>query len=280
MLGAIALKDYFLFNHHSLPYSSRAQVNEAMPEFLKLCLGLNRLGLQTFLVDQDQDTHWFQLELAPRYYWRDWYNESLSQGTLKDQIRAFRSISTKQPFFNLENDNINLAQYEVYELATNSSYEVLKAAVLYNSPIVSFPTRNPWNQSPLQVVVHILDVNGYYEENSRNIINLYNCKILSENESKLHTPTNKSSRISEFFGITVQMFVNDNERHHLPHIHVNYQSYRASISLDDNKILGGNLPDSQYRNVKTWMDINRKNLIEAWRLACKGIQPNKLSPLE
>lgn len=38
--------------------------------------------------------------------------------------------------------------------------------------------------------------------------------------------------ISMFYGILVLMFFRDNRRHHLPHIHVRYQSDEASILID------------------------------------------------
>ena len=43
--------------------------------------------------------------------------------------------------------------------------------------------------------------------------------------------------ISMFYGIIVSLFFEINEKHHLPHIHVRYQGMKASIAIDDGKLL-------------------------------------------
>jgi hypothetical protein len=40
------------------------------------------------------------------------------------------------------------------------------------------------------------------------------------------------------------MFFMDNDRHHLPHIHVRYQGMKASIALEDGRVLDGSIPPS------------------------------------
>ncbi len=37
--------------------------------------------------------------------------------------------------------------------------------------------------------------------------------------------------ISMFYGILILMFYRDNQRHHLPHIHVRYQGKEAAVLL-------------------------------------------------
>ena len=39
--------------------------------------------------------------------------------------------------------------------------------------------------------------------------------------------------ISMFYGIIVALFYEDNERHHLPHFHVRYQDFKASIAIEE-----------------------------------------------
>ena len=55
--------------------------------------------------------------------------------------------------------------------------------------------------------------------------------------------------ISMFYGIIVLMFYRDNDRHHLPHIHVRYQGANASLSIKDGIILDGTLPPKQLKMV-------------------------------
>ena len=56
--------------------------------------------------------------------------------------------------------------------------------------------------------------------------------------------------ISMFYGILVLMYFRDNRRHHLPHIHVRYQSEEASVSIDDGSLLDGILPPKQLKMVQ------------------------------
>ena len=56
--------------------------------------------------------------------------------------------------------------------------------------------------------------------------------------------------ISMFYGILVLMYFRDNRRHHLPHIHVRYQSEEASVSIDDGSLLDGILPQKQLKMVQ------------------------------
>lgn len=43
--------------------------------------------------------------------------------------------------------------------------------------------------------------------------------------------------ISMFYGILVTLFYEDNERHPLPHFHVYYQGFKASIAIEDGRVL-------------------------------------------
>ncbi len=86
--------------------------------------------------------------------------------------------------------------------------------------------------------------------------------------------------ISMFYGILVMMFFRDNNRHHLPHIHVRYQGSEAAISLEDGNILEGSLPPKQLKMVQVWIDIHKEDLLLDWELAVNGDTPFRISPLQ
>ena len=48
--------------------------------------------------------------------------------------------------------------------------------------------------------------------------------------------------LSSFFGIKVMMFTLDNKKHHLPHVHVRYQEFKAVLSIPSGELLAGGLP--------------------------------------
>ena len=86
--------------------------------------------------------------------------------------------------------------------------------------------------------------------------------------------------ISMFFGIMVSMYFKDNERHHLPHFHVRYQGDKASISIDDGRILDGSIPPKQLKLVQAWIEIHKDELQADWELAVAGEEPYRIAPLQ
>ena len=178
------MNNCLIFNHHSLPFQSPSLAVEAMPEFLKVCLRASRLGLKTLLLDEGQDTNWFRLELSPGYFWQDWHNESAVKSELREQVSAFRRIATRQPLFAGEDVNSDLALFDVFEASTGQPYSVLRAAAWYDLAITSFPTRQPWNNSSVQVNIHIMDVAGEHKRTD-NIVNLHSLAVLSSIEAEL-----------------------------------------------------------------------------------------------
>lgn len=86
--------------------------------------------------------------------------------------------------------------------------------------------------------------------------------------------------ISMFYGILVSIFYGDTEQHHTPHIHVRYQGKKASIAIDDGRLLAGDFPARQLRMVQVWIDIHRDELMADWELAVAGDEPFRITPLQ
>lgn len=86
--------------------------------------------------------------------------------------------------------------------------------------------------------------------------------------------------ISMFFGILISIFYGDNEQHHTPHIHARYQGEKASIAIDDGRLLAGDFPPRQLRMVQVWIDIHRDELMADWELAVAGDEPFRIAPLQ
>ena len=86
--------------------------------------------------------------------------------------------------------------------------------------------------------------------------------------------------ICMFYGIIISMFFEIKEKHHLPHIHVRYQSNRASIAIEDGVVLAGELPLRQLRMVQVWVDLHRDELLADWELAKEGVEPFRIDPLK
>jgi hypothetical protein len=85
--------------------------------------------------------------------------------------------------------------------------------------------------------------------------------------------------ISMFYGILVSILYEDNDRHHLPHIHVRYSGEKASISIADGSILAGSLPSRQLKMVQAWIEIHKDELYADWELAVSGEELFRIEPL-
>ncbi len=85
--------------------------------------------------------------------------------------------------------------------------------------------------------------------------------------------------ISMFYGVLIQLYYFDNERHHIPHIHARYQSQSASFSILDGECLSGSLPSTKIKLIQAWIEIHREELLANWELAINGQEPYKIEPL-
>ena len=86
--------------------------------------------------------------------------------------------------------------------------------------------------------------------------------------------------ISMFYGILVTIFYADNDRHHLPHIHVRYQGEKASIAIEDGRVLAGSLPLRQLKLVAAWVELHHDELLANWELVANGEEPFRIPPLQ
>ena len=75
------------------------------------------------------------------------------------------------------------------------------------------------------------------------------------------------------------MLTFDSQYRHLPHIHVRYAEYEASVGIGDGEVLAGELPRKQMRLVQAWVELRRDELMVDWELAMSGQNPFKIDPL-
>jgi hypothetical protein len=76
--------------------------------------------------------------------------------------------------------------------------------------------------------------------------------------------------ISMFYGIIIRMFFRDVEKHHVPHIHADYQGQVAVYSIPDGRLLAGELPLNKHKLVVAWIEIHQEDLTADWNLAVNG----------
>lgn len=84
--------------------------------------------------------------------------------------------------------------------------------------------------------------------------------------------------ISQFYGIIVKMFFNDNLQHNLPHIHVEYAEYKAVFDLNSN-IISGKMPTKQRKMVEAWILIHQEELNALWNALNDDNEFFRIDPL-
>ncbi|WP_157674125.1 hypothetical protein [Endozoicomonas ascidiicola] len=111
------------------------------------------------LLDESMDPNWFQVQLAPSYAWRNWYDEAVSDSNLREVVQAFRSLQTRQPL--LTEVDLKKIGYcrEVGLKGESAGLSALLASHFYNSFLISLPSSEKWMNSELQAWVLNIDEN-------------------------------------------------------------------------------------------------------------------------
>ena len=69
--------------------------------------------------------------------------------------------------------------------------------------------------------------------------------------------------ISQFYGILIYLYKEIGGHHNEPHIHIKYNEYEMSMTLDG-IILDGNIPNKQKKIVEAWRVVHEDELRAAW----------------
>ena len=85
--------------------------------------------------------------------------------------------------------------------------------------------------------------------------------------------------ISQFYGIIIQMFFNENGKHNQPHIHVKYNEYKAVYNLEGD-IIEGKIPKKQRKLIEVWIYIHAEELNSLWNIMQEQGEFFKIEPLK
>ena len=81
--------------------------------------------------------------------------------------------------------------------------------------------------------------------------------------------------ICRFFGIVIQMFVND---HAPPHFHAIYQRHKAMIEIET-RLMKGDLPPRVRGFVEEWRMLHLQELRDNWKRGTVENKFQKIKPL-
>ena len=115
----------------------------------------------------------------------------------------------------------------------------------------------------------------HHPGSSRAAVHQHIRHIKQQKDGEARMPT-----ISMFYGILVRMFFRDSEKHHVPHIHADYQGKVAVYSILDGSLLAGELPSNKHKLVVAWIEIHRDDLLADWELAVNGKKPFPIKGLD
>ena len=82
--------------------------------------------------------------------------------------------------------------------------------------------------------------------------------------------------VSRFYGIVVRMYFAD---HFPPHFHAEYGEHEALITIEDSRIIAGDLPARAVALVREWMLLHQAELRALWDRARRLERLSKIEPL-
>lgn len=85
--------------------------------------------------------------------------------------------------------------------------------------------------------------------------------------------------ISQFYGILIYLYKEIGGHHNEPHIHIKYNEYEMSMTLDG-KILDGNIPNKQKKIIEAWRVVHEDELRASWYAYNKDGEIVKIKGLE
>ena len=83
-------------------------------------------------------------------------------------------------------------------------------------------------------------------------------------------------RISEFYGIVIELYWSD---HNPPHFHATYGEYHAEFEIRTLGLLRGKLPAKATSLVVEWATLHREELLTQWQRARNHRPLEKVEPL-
>lgn len=125
--------------------------------------------------------------MAKGYFWRDWFDWAKKQAELREFVSAFRSFQTRQPVLLPEEQKKLINSLEVGLKDEANGLITLQAAYWYQTFLISFPTRRPWNKFIIDIWALKLKENGDSIENVSELKNLFNTESLVAHEDELST---------------------------------------------------------------------------------------------
>jgi hypothetical protein len=83
-------------------------------------------------------------------------------------------------------------------------------------------------------------------------------------------------RISEFYGIVIEMYFRD---HPPAHFHARYAGEEAIVEIETGEVIAGSIPGRAQRLVREWAQLHREALHANWQRARVHEATEPIEPL-
>src|SRR5438552_14396463 len=83
-------------------------------------------------------------------------------------------------------------------------------------------------------------------------------------------------RISEFYGIVIEMYWND---HNPPHFHATYSGQNVSVNIATFEVMEGRISNRARRLIQEWASLHQHELLERWHQVRNRQTPPTIEPL-
>lgn len=70
--------------------------------------------------------------------------------------------------------------------------------------------------------------------------------------------------VSQFYGIVITMYFDENTKHKLPHLHAEYAEFDAVFDLNGT-LMDGNFPIKQKKMIEVWISLHKDELQSLWK---------------
>lgn len=146
-----------VFNHDSLPFDNIEQAKAGIHQFIQIVTSCNRrYGIGLLLLDNAVGRSLFDVEFASAFNGAQWFDWAKQQSELRDEIRRFRSLETRQPMLLPHHEQQVGHSLEVGLKGQPVGLSSLQATYFYDLFLISFGYSFPWDQ--LFVDVWVIDL--------------------------------------------------------------------------------------------------------------------------
>lgn len=176
-----------VLNHHSLKFNDIESAKHGFLDFIEILQQLPQNGISTVLTDTTIDKTLMNLEIANKFYVRDWCR--IYKNEFKDAICALKTKVTKKPLEYSPQENDRSQAIEVYiNDCTQESLPALVAAYILNNFIISFQTGPTWMCDHLKIYVYDISL-SLNEGNFKQayIKNIYDKKSFSSHKADIES---------------------------------------------------------------------------------------------